>query len=1332
MPANAESTGALGLRARAAELAGRSVHASRSCATAIPFAGNWLNSESDPGKAAGAADSNCLLKEGLFQQFVNREPQPLSFRSFLRLSIAALSISVLSIFVARSALAMDMRFDVATDNNSGDDTDWFGPQQLPALNFYSVNGHNIEQGNASNQSTIQSGGNTMGVYYDTFDNLYSSTETPAAAAATVQSWIKSQYGGNTETNSWIVLNEVNTSVWDSSSGSLYRTWLVSTMQALNGLGYKNIILYAQPVLATKSFASTWQGIAQYAYIGNEGFIDGQVVVADNFSVSTLQAQYQAWYNDWTSTTSGAGVAAAKVLEGEHFSVNEFASPTYWGADGISGTQWQEAIEARDIAIHNVPFGGFIGYAWDKDAQATGNPTVDLANQIAYEKAYASTMVVQTEVPTWTGNDGSDSWNDYLNWTGGLPSTTSAPYPLLASTNPNLSKQTTANFEGAIKTNTAITLDGNQSITNLGFNSPFSYTIAPGTGGTLTITGSGATVSVLQGFDYVAAGTIIGSNVTANLTGTLTLYGGVTNNGFTVSKSGAGNLVFAGTISDAANSAVSVSAGRFYADSDLGTSASSTLALSVSGGSAILNTSQHLRSISATGGLVEAVGYSTTRIGQSLSVSSSGQFLADTDGLSLDNSASAGLSISGAADRITLDFNDMGGATSGPFWGLRWAGNHVAALEADLNQNGFTGNGLINTSASAQYFDPTTLTVSTATFGGALYTYVGFPTTRPMYWTGVNSDGVTANSSWDTTETANNLAAGGAAFYYINGRSVIFSDLNPLTNTKVANPSVVVQFNGVSPSSVLFTNTGAASGGVDYTISNQYATAVGITGSAGITLQGSGNVTLQSPNTFTGPVAINAGQLIIQDGGALGTSSGVSVASGGALQINGGIGVSPGIPLSISGTGLAGNPAGALNSTGGSNFYPGLVTLAGNATINSSGSGNTLTFSGGINAGNNALTLSGTGNIAISSPLTLGSAAVFSIAANTATISGAFSMGPSSTVAVTSGTLVFNASTGSNISGSNGGVSIAAGATVQLTGSKSALTDATTPAQTASVANDGSLQIVGATNQTVGAITSLSPPTSENGATVYSGSTTVGDGSNAATLIATQILQNSLIIGAGSTVAIVPSGAVGNQTTAGAASSSTSAVSGSSVSNESAAGASSSLAAIQAAIDSGELSSTMGQILENRIASIATIASEDPDIASLLENRVMAELATLTTPPPAPPTYDETMAEFTSDKRWFKPVRRSRRRRRRKYCERVKCGSGAAGISSGRPHWLRSFRSAFGSAQVRLEKLSRDAVQWAEASFIASRISNRAFGALARITRAGRICSSLVARPFHRN
>ena len=86
--------------------------------------------------------------------------------------------------------------------------------------------------------------------------------------------------------------------------------------------------------------------------------------------------------------------------------------------------------------------------------------------------------------------------------------------------------------------------------------------------------------------------------------------------------------------------------------------------------------------------------------------------------------------------------------------------------------------------------------------------------------------------------------------------------------------------------------------------------------------------------------------------------------------------------------------------------------------------------------------------------------------------------------------------------------MASAATIQLTGSYSALSDSSTPSHVANISNSGTVQLVGTTNQLVGTITS-SAGTDANGTTVYSGNTTVGDGTNAANLTASQVLQNSL-------------------------------------------------------------------------------------------------------------------------------------------------------------------------------------------------------------------------------
>jgi autotransporter-associated beta strand protein len=80
------------------------------------------------------------------------------------------------------------------------------------------------------------------------------------------------------------------------------------------------------------------------------------------------------------------------------------------------------------------------------------------------------------------------------------------------------------------------------------------------------------------------------------------------------------------------------------------------------------------------------------------------------------------------------------------------------------------------------------------------------------------------------------------------------------------------------------------------------------------------------NTFTGAVTINAGELAISNGSALGNATtGTQVTAGAALLLSGGVTVN-GEPLTIYGSGLASNETGALRSIGGNNAYNGPVTL----------------------------------------------------------------------------------------------------------------------------------------------------------------------------------------------------------------------------------------------------------------------------------------------------------------------------------------------------------------------------------------------------------------------
>ena len=163
------------------------------------------------------------------------------------------------------------------------------------------------------------------------------------------------------------------------------------------------------------------------------------------------------------------------------------------------------------------------------------------------------MVLQTEIPCWTGNNSSitgNSWADYLNWTGGLPSTTQFPYDPLLNNSYNvgvIQHQTAANFLSNANPSaggTTITLDGNQSITTMTFDSPHSYTIAPGTGGSLTLTGRGPPSPSRR--HTIAVPVQLQDDVNVSVPGgSLTISGSISGSK-AIAKSGAGPLVLSGS------------------------------------------------------------------------------------------------------------------------------------------------------------------------------------------------------------------------------------------------------------------------------------------------------------------------------------------------------------------------------------------------------------------------------------------------------------------------------------------------------------------------------------------------------------------------------------------------------------------------------------------------------------------------------------------------------------------------------------------------------------------------------------------------------------------
>ena len=111
------------------------------------------------------------------------------------------------------------------------------------------------------------------------------------------------------------------------------------------------------------------------------------------------------------------------------------------------------------------------------------------------------------------------------------------------------------------------------------------------------------------------------------------------------------------------------------------------------------------------------------------------------------------------------------------------------------------------------------------------------------------------SAWDINATQNWTNQLNSPDFFFDNDAVLFNDLS-------ANPNVTLDV-PVQPGQVTVSNNL-----VDYIISSPSGTG-SITGPGGLTKAGTATLTLSSSNTFTGPVAINAGKVVAGAVSALG-------------------------------------------------------------------------------------------------------------------------------------------------------------------------------------------------------------------------------------------------------------------------------------------------------------------------------------------------------------------------------------------------------------------------------------------------------------------------------
>lgn len=133
----------------------------------------------------------------------------------------------------------------------------------------------------------------------------------------------------------------------------------------------------------------------------------------------------------------------------------------------------------------------------------------------------------------------------------------------------------------------------------------------------------------------------------------------------------------------------------------------------------------------------------------------------------------------------------------------------------------------------------------------------------------------------------------------------------------------------------------------------------ISGTGGLTKEGTGTFTLSGANSYDGVTNVNAGVLSIMNAQALGTTvGGTVVASGAALEIGGAM-VIGAEALTLNGSGISNG--GALRHITGVVDYTGDITLGSASRINSDSLLGNLNITGAIGGAGQDLTVGGVGN-----------------------------------------------------------------------------------------------------------------------------------------------------------------------------------------------------------------------------------------------------------------------------------------------------------------------------------------------------------------------------------
>ncbi len=471
----------------------------------------------------------------------------------------AIWLAALAALQAGPCLATSLHTDTFSFNRTGT-TQHFGDAQFAVLNYPSINGIYMDMGSDGSRSLITAAGNDLMQQYNNFLTDYNTQPNASAEADNIYNYSITRSTSNGPRPHWVFLNEIGAnysspptgtgSNWynTGSAGATYRKWVIDVVTRLHDVYNFDVVAASPGRTALKvqqsgynPFASDWQTLASKAIIYAETFVSGPDVMNSGTNYASRLNWVKSYYqSEMNAYSVYAGVDPSRLGAGENYTNN--ATYDYYGRAGLaSASDWDYVIMLREDALRTLNAASVDAYAWGGNAMG-----ITEAEQVQHELYYRTRLVLPGQQPQWLPDDAYTigdaatpvplSWNQPLNWLG------SGVVNSVPNSVPN-SPGAVANF---FRTNTAartITLDGNKTIGTLTFNSPNSYTISPGTGGSLTFNNSGSTATLTsnQGSHTIGVGMQLTSSLSAAInSGTFTFSGSVSGAGGLI-KIGAGTL-----------------------------------------------------------------------------------------------------------------------------------------------------------------------------------------------------------------------------------------------------------------------------------------------------------------------------------------------------------------------------------------------------------------------------------------------------------------------------------------------------------------------------------------------------------------------------------------------------------------------------------------------------------------------------------------------------------------------------------------------------------------------------------------------------------------------